>query len=392
MAVLGFLWPVGDWPRQYLRAGRRLALGSRLAALDVLLRQRASGLLEVLVEEIQGQPWRPWRLLLGRAEAALFGLVLVLAAVGITVPPLAWEGGPLPAPVLQEARWPEPSGPEKTSAPRGELAPPPSPRGPAPLGASPTLGYSPFQDLLAAVLGLDWEELGEDVGERLAAEEGLLRRLADALGRLQTGDLTEAERSEYVQMARSVARPDVRSRLTQAFERGDDRSLQEAQRALAAVLQSREELARGTGEEGGESAPGTAPTAGSSGPSGERNRSPSATPGGSSELMDLEAEGYDEGVGEVAGTGPGSPLTEGVEGEWTSSFEGSGVGAWGSAGEGPVRAYLVPGLPGEPPGRGGEPTAPTPQEVELLLRAREIPPEYRDLVRRYFQLITGGGS
>jgi len=55
-----------------------------------------------------------------------------------------------------------------------------------------------------------------------------------------------------------------------------------------------------------------------------------------------------------------------------------------------MRAYIVPGIPGEPsPSAGNAPPALAPQDVEVVLRARGIPPELRSLVRRYFELIGG---
>ena len=62
-------------------------------------------------------------------------------------------------------------------------------------------------------------------------------------------------------------------------------------------------------------------------------------------------------------------------------------------GEGPARRGFALGLPGEPPGTEPESTAlPQPQELELILRAKDLPPALRDMVRRYFRILAEGGG
>ncbi len=56
--------------------------------------------------------------------------------------------------------------------------------------------------------------------------------------------------------------------------------------------------------------------------------------------------------------------------------------------DGAWRAYLVVDVPGETPGEPGDTVELSAQEVDLLLRARAVPPELREVVRRYFEHVA----
>ena len=91
----------------------------------------------------------------------------------------------------------------------------------------------------------------------------------------------------------------------------------------------------------------------------------------------------------IPGEAAGDPLHPGPSGEW-DQLAGEEEPIPISGEEGPMRAYLVPRVPGEPASApAAPPTALAPHEVEVVLRARGIPVELRDLVRRYFELIGG---
>ncbi len=405
--ALGFTWPLRRLAWVYLWAGRRLGLGERLAALDVLNRQGIRALIEPLLEEVAARPWQPWRLLGGPIEGSAFVLALGLAVLWLANPWKPVEHPGVVVPVVVEP-WESAAAGSAPSSPTTAL-PGSTPILPPPAGEFSYPGeaweYSPYQDLLAAMLGLgevgSWDET---LLERVAREEGLLRRLAEMLSRMTTQGLDAAERAELWDLAQQVSRPDLRSRLMQAVEQGDAQAAQQAAEAISAVLEARERAGRppeqGSPGEGGAS-PGTADQpAGPGAP--DQGEAYGFVEGPISDVFldfgdrpsseDTERPLQFEEGGEVAGTEPGEPILPTGEGDWPTRWVGPGLPTQSLQGEGPSRAFVVPALPGEPATAAVEPGALSPQDVELLLRAREVPPELRDLVRRYFQLISGGGS
>ncbi|HAZ30418.1 TPA: hypothetical protein DCY65_02470, partial [Candidatus Acetothermia bacterium] len=180
LTLVGWGWPLSR-ERLLLWAGRRLEVGERLAAANVLTRYGASGLLGPLLAEIGDLRPRLWRLLLGPRELGASALVLGLAlSVGLV--PLGTRAPVGPVLPMADAALVETTLPEPTPE-QPELAPPAVvPTFPA---QADLADYSPYLDLLAAVLGLEDELaaglLGDDLAARLAREEGLLRRLAERL-------------------------------------------------------------------------------------------------------------------------------------------------------------------------------------------------------------------
>ncbi|MCR4392558.1 MAG: hypothetical protein NUV94_07360 [Candidatus Acetothermia bacterium] len=392
LAVVGAGWPLSS-PRLLLRVGRRLGLGERLAAVEVLAGRGATALLRPLVREIHALRPRPWRLLLGPAEAAgvaiAGALLLVLAYLPMGGPRSAVPSAPDELEVAAQAAPSEPARAE-AAAPRA-AEPPPSVAADAPL-----LEYSPYQDLLAAVLGLPEIPPGSpgpgDLAARLAQEEGLLRELADKVARSAPGGISASERQELVPLAQQVTRSDLREAVVRLLEQGDEESAREVEEALNAVLAAAER----SGESGGGTEPPPEPSeeteaavaagAPTPGRAGERGEGASEPP------EDKFGEDPADQEGDLAGKSPGGPLAGG-EGDQAPPSSGAAVPLPVNPGEGPARAYVVTGVPGEPPasGEAGQPGL-APYEVDLVLRARDIPAELQDRVRRYFELITGGGG
>jgi len=379
LTLVGWGWPL-SWERLLLWAGRRLGVGERLAAANVLTRYGASGLLGPLLAEIGDLRPRLWRLLLGPRELGASALVLGLAlSVGLV--PLGTRAPVGPVLPMADAALVETTLPEPTPE-QPELAPPAVvPTFPA---QADFADYSPYLDLLAAVLGLEDELaaglLGDDLAARLAREEGLLRRLAERLAEIAPGGLSAAERAELAPLAREVARADLRERLERLLDQEDEAAAHETAEALAAVITSADRAAA------------------------ERERAPEPTEGAgdaiaqgpvpapaelNGEMGMSGADRLDEGEGfaDLPGTAAGAP-PETANGDW-EPVEGLAAPIVAPSDAGPMRAYIVPGIPGEPPATVGIPTALSPQEVEVILRARQVPPELRELVRRYFELIGG---
>ncbi len=384
LAASGGAWPL-TWDRFLLRAGRRLGVGERLAALAVLARRGTPAFRELLLAEIESAGRRPWRLVAGPAEIAASALSCGLAlAVGFL--PAREPPRPPAAPVIGPTLVAETAspGPEAEEFARPSAVP-----------SFPALadlpGYSPYQDLLAAVLGLEdgfADGLSEEeVIARLATEEGLLRRLAERITAAAPGGISPSERAELAPLAERVARQDLRERVEELLDQGNEGAAAEAAQAVEAVLDA--------AERAGEGLP---PVSGAL-PSGSGSRPGVPTEGVEPDLFPGEGdvrsaignEGWrDEGGKGVdaPGTSGGEPLEAGPDGEWGSPpAEVERVPTAGE--EGPLRSYLVPAIPGEPLSAAQAASALTPQEVEVVLRARGIPPELRDLVRRYFELIGG---
>ncbi len=385
----------GAWPlpraRFLLRAGRRLGVGERLAALDVLVRRGTTALSAALADEVRASRPRGWRVLAGPVELGLLAVAVGLA-LGLALPrPLPAGPGAVDSaegPAAPQALAPAPPAEEP---PRRESAVPGT------FPGAESAAYSPYADLLAAVLGLDLGGTGEggpeDLPAWLAREQGLLRTLAERLRAAAPGGLSPAERDELLPLAGEVARADLRVRLEELVRRGDtDAAAQAVEAVLEAAERAREGEAPAAEEPAASgSAPGAGPGTPVEGvaadwdlplsdafvdePEDDREGDPAAT------RRDREVD--------APGTQAGEPLEAGPPGDWGARFAGQErVSA--PVGEGPVRAYLVPSVPGEPPSAAERArAAPSPQEVELVLRARGVPPELRDLVRRYFELIGG---
>jgi len=393
LALVGWGWPL-SWERFLLRAGRRIGVGERLAAADVLVCHGAPALLGPLLGEIAALRPRMWRLLVGPMELGACALALCLAlAVGLI---------PVRSPSLAVAVSPSP---EETVT--ETVAPPaPTPDPPDPPDAVPGYpahadapAYSPYQDLLAAVLGLGGDLagglLGEELTERLAQEEGLLRQLIERIAAAAPGGLSPSERADLVPMVQEVARADLRERLQRLLDREDEAAAREAATAVTAVIEAAERVEEENGDPGSGGSPGTG--------AGATAQRPALGEGAGEEIPELNGinglngindhDGLDKGGrSDIAGTAAGDPLGPGPAGEWDSA-QGAEAPTAVSAGEGPIRAYVVPGIPGEPPPTpSATSTALTPHEVDVILRARGVPVELRDLVRRYFELITGGGT
>lgn len=392
LAVPVFAAAGGAWPlsraRFLLVAGRRLGVGERLAALEVVARRGTHALVAPLAAEVQAARPRSWKVITGSLELALLAATVALALGLVLVRPAPpapeeAEGG---APAFQA---------EAPSAPGDEPTHPVT-FAPATFPVADVPVYSPYEDLLAMVLGLELSGTGEEglgnLSDRLAQEEGLLRTLAEQLRAAAPGGLSPAERGELLPLAREVSRADLRARLARLV--GEEGDAAAAAEAVEAVL----DAAKRAGEE---KPPSTEEAAGS--PAGAGSGTPTL---GFAEdwevpLSDSMFDGPENDAGldipdhrrgrevDLPGTTAGEPLEGGVAGDWGAKLVGEERVPI-TPGEGPLRAYLVLSVPGEPPPAGESlPAVLSPQEVEVVLRARGVPPELRDLVRRYFELIGG---
>lgn len=380
------VWPL-SMERRLFWAGRRMGLGGRLAGLSAALQRRANAFLNPLLHELR-VPLR--RLLFPEVLAfvppLLLGILLLLvpapAPPSLTVVEISSEElVPAEAPAEEEEKRLTVKEEEKTGPPEIPQLPP---------GFA---GPSPYSQLLSALLG---EELSlEEAVERLAQEEGLLRRIWESLQEAKASGLTPQKAAEIGDIVEELTRPDVREALSQNLARGEE-GLAEAEEVVAAALEGlarlhEEALAPGSAGESEASIEGEA--------SGEFSfETPEwwgeilpdvvlgAPPG---EARRGEREEAQEGLG--VGTEEGERGTEATPLAWEG--ESQVVSAEVRPGEGPVRTGIQLFLPGESAAADGEAPAPlTPQQVELWLREANLPPELRDLVRRYFELLAGGGS
>lgn len=393
LAGTGWAWPL-FWERLFLWAGRRLGVGERLAAVDVLLQRQSRVLVGPLLREVASARRRLWRLAVGPLEVGASVLSVGLAvAVGLVPPP---AGSPAQAPAVS----PDTEmavGTVSSSEPAAEPLYPAPGDAPAVYPASAEVpAYSPYQDLLAAILGVDESMtdglFGDELVGRLAAEEGLLRQLAERLAAAGSGGGSSSERAELAALAREVARPDLRERLEDLLGQEGDAAVREAAEAVDAVLDAADRARTGDDPDADPHAPGL-PGAGPAVATddagtweGDELHNGLPFPG----FLDGDdlLAGGEERV-DIPGAGVGDPLHPGPAGEW--AVEQTDHEATPIAGdEGPLRAYIVPAVPGEPPEAPGAPRdILSPPEVEVVLRVRGIPAELRDVVRRYFELIGG---
>lgn len=255
---------------------------------------------------------------------------------------------------------------------------------------------SSYTELLAGLFG---EEVSpEEIWERLTTEEGLLHQISELLSQAASQGLAPELLEEIGEIAAELGRPDLSSALSAALEKGD---VKEAEEVVAAAMEgvatAQRELSS-TPQGSSEETP--------SGSSLEENSSaranePSGQPMGEI-VMDIEAEDRvsagerwtrmeEEGMGQGAGWEHGelislaSPLSPPEVEEIVSVPV--------QPGEGPARQDFVLALPGETPEEALSPSETSfSAEAELILSGRDLPPELRDLVRRYFQILVEGGN
>jgi hypothetical protein len=98
--------------------------------------------------------------------------------------------------------------------------------------------FSPYEEILAELLGVQVPP--EEVGARLAQEEGLLRHLAEVLGEALTQGVNEEIRRELAEVVSEISRPDLRSALSSAVEGESD--LEKAQALVSAALEGLERV------------------------------------------------------------------------------------------------------------------------------------------------------
>ncbi len=417
-ATVGWLWPTpNEWA--LLSLGRALGLGERLASLQALSHRPTSGVAALLAADLQRHPWRPWRVVAGKWELGACLCVIVL--VGVLWIPSA--EGPSAADSFgrREQLAPDPGGDAQDDGAPADSRAEHTPLGPSQAEGKGTAGYTPYKDIVAAVFGLDeaaelWEN-PDEFAEALGRQQGLLRELSNRLSELAFPAVGVDRVAQVGELASELAREDLRDLVLEAARSSDEQLVAVARDALDAVLATHDPLQEGaesTDQPGSEGDPKDAVPAADESQAGGFSQHGGPAPGG--------ANGTDwqphlpEGVG-------GLPELNGVQGDPTAQggFPGEDVdrqrgGPPGSAAaqppaggesdqphvdpdESPVpvavrtedggwRAYLVVGVPGENPGELGERVVLSAQEVDLLLRARAVPSELRDVVRRYFEHVA----
>jgi hypothetical protein len=378
-SALAFAWPISV---RWYRVGKRLGLGGKLAGLSAALHEDNPTFVALLFPRIT---LRARRLFFPE----IFALLPVFAFASLLFLPLEH---PQPEPALVAT--------DVFSASESSFSALPSPEGnerkPLQAQAIPELPsgfastFSPYEEILAELLGVQVPP--EEVGARLAQEEGLLRHLAEVLGEALTQGVNEEIQRELAEVVSEISRPDLRSALSSAVEGESD--LEKAQALVSAALEGLERVEELASRQGS-----SAQVPEGSGSEGfALQGSPDSLAHKPTEiLMDTEAEDRlfgrleesEKGLGLGVGWEKGEPVQPGQPSPAPKPEEAVSVPV--RVGEGPSQRSFALGLPGETPGTEPESTAlPQPQELELTLRAKDLPPGLRDMVRRYFQILTEG--
>lgn len=368
-SLFGFVWPLSV---RWVRVGRRLGLGGKLAGLVAARQAQETAFLSALVPQIS---LRPWRLFCPE----ILALFPVLALVGLFF--LPWSpSSPLVLP--PEAASVEESSVETafSSQPQREERPGTWTRVLPQLPPNFPQALSPYAELLAELFGE--EVLPEEVWERLSEDESLLRRLSALLAQASVQGLTRELREEFAEIVPELGRWNLLSIASSVSQGREDQAQAPAAVAVA---------------EQGPSA-GEAPSEGrgSSSPQGEGGPAEVSVGVAEEIRMDTEAEERwgrfeeaERGLGLGAGWEKGEPVKPGTP--LASPQVEEVLPVLVKPGEGPVRQGFALGLPGEAP--GAEPpglSTLSPAEAELLLVAKDLPPGLREVVRRYFQLLAEG--
>jgi len=249
-------------------------------------------------------------------------------------------------------------------------------------------------------------ELIEEQRQRARALEELLSRLEERLRQGQQAGLTEDERRTLRQMLPSVTDPQLRQTLENLVEETDPEALQEqvgqALRLTRAIARSQDdqsaqqqEKIRPTPEDVRQSesaldwSPPEAPeeettadgveTPRNAGEDGDVGASEQGQPGRGEE--DIDSRGGTSGV-------PGDTVPSEQQPGFVSTDLAARVGSTGEFDE-----FLTKGVPLElDVAQGGQGLYSVNYEtLRAILEGRLIPPETRDVVKRYFNAITQGG-
>lgn len=375
LPIFSVLWPL-SLDRRLFGIGRRLGLGGKLAGIFAAQKSEKDAFLTSLLADLR----LPLRRLFfpevfSLLPPLLLGVLLALKPTITSLAPHPEEIPPLERMEEVEART------ESVQALEEEEKNPVIPEIPTlPPGFA---GSPPYPQIFATLFG---EEMSlEEAVQRLSQEEGLLRRLGELLREAQTVGPTTQKSAEIGEIVGELARLDVREALSQALAGGGE-GLAQAEEAVAAALEG---LARLRGEAPGQGEEGPAPASGElayESPEfwGEILPDVFLSPTPRKEREELEA-GPGLGIGEEEGQ------KIPAEAPQSSAQEVQVVSGEIRPGEGPVRAGIQFAFPGESPAGAEPPASLTPQQVELLVRERALPPELRELVRRYFELLAGGG-
>lgn len=373
--LLPLAWPMALDKRLFW-AGRRLGVGGRLAGLSAALRRQKSSFLAPILADL--------RLPLPRLFfPEILSLFLPLLLAGLFLLPQA-PTRPLPVTFVPEESTIEPEEGETAVALDKAEEAPVSPGIPVlPPGFS---GSPPYPLLFSTLFG---EEVGlEEAVARLAQEEGLLRQLAELLAEAQRTGLTPEVATEIGEIVERLSRPDVREALSQNLTE----ETEDLASAQAVVEAAREGIARmreeSQGEGGGQGLAMQGGEAGRGGDQMNRDLWGEVMPDDVQQVpVREELAEAQEGTGHGVGQEEGQPVRSGVPLE--PGGESQVVSAEVRPGEGPVRMSTSFGLPGESPSAAVlAPAELSPQEAELFVREAALPPELREVVQRYFVLLS----
>ncbi|MGC9529507.1 MAG: hypothetical protein ACP5G2_02660 [Candidatus Bipolaricaulaceae bacterium] len=398
-AAWGALRP-RDWERELLAAGHRMGVGGRLVAAQLALGQGELAFAQLLWQQVQATRRPRWRLAgsrmvaAGTALSAGFLVALLLVSPMSSPPPPAGSSPAGEPPVTADKSSPEQQGADR-DAQRPTATPPPPPLS----WEGAQAPSSPYQDVLASVLGLDEPPGGwgapADLADRLAQQEELLRQLAAGLQRSAAGGLSAAEQSQLMPLADQVARADLRAELARLIEQADQQAVEQARQAVEAVRRAAADAPPPVAHGDEQAVPPTDWPGEQAGgrPAPAHEAGEQSSPGEHGE-EDGRLTRLAEAEGQLAGDAPGDEPMGGGDTHLPPAEPGVQVTPpLQSEEDGPVRGYLTAGVPVEPAGAvPGATPAVVPAKAELILRGRGVPPELRGLVRRYFDLITAGSG
>lgn len=234
-----------------------------------------------------------------------------------------------------------------------------------------------------------------EIAERLAQSrspeerEALMRQLAALAGGGEDGDVPARAREQAEAARQQLAAGDVAGARRTLHQTATD--LEELRAMLAdeeGLTQAQRELRRSADQIAG----ARAPTASEENQVPHAEAQPGATAPGSRPVPQGGPEGAEPPPGPHQGTTPGQGTITEKLGERTPRLEGNRQQSrlQGLQGEGRVTIsdLLGPGRPGQVRIPAGPLVAAARSEADRYLSRRRIPPEYREIVRRYFEVLA----
>jgi len=420
-AFLGVRRPKVSLPRLLLRIDQTLGTSERLSSLYELRQRGGRDVFRRRIEQHFQDGPLPWKkgLPVGPSHVGplAVGILLLVGSsllVAFAPLPLASIAEPLSA----EART---AGEDRAATALPEPTVPAFPQE-AQISSTTTLEQADtpapdsFEDVLSDIWGAPVTggsvlseggalgELIEEQQQRAQALEELLSRLEEQLRQGQQAGLTEDERRALRQMLPGVTDPQLRQTLENLVEETDPEALQEQVEQALGLTRA---IARSQTDQSAEQQEKIRPT-----PEDVRESESAfdwtppeeeTTADGAQTARSATGEDRDDGASEQGQTGRGEEDidsrggTSGVSGEMLPSEQQPGfvptdlAARVGSTGE--FDEFLTKGVPLELDVAQGEEGlySVNYETLRAILEERLIPPETRDVVKRYFDTITQGG-